>query len=188
MGVTAHGMSIVFNTDFRAWLKYQYAQELKNAGIIEAYECNSIVSQVCFIELNKEALHDEEKFLLLMNAAAWFYSCGDMERVSNIKITERMQSVIDSDTSKPEISFYWDFLHLWAAFKHVYGIDLYKIKSLHWWVFQAHFINLPHNNSLASLRQLRGMTRDEYAGKPGKSDWGKVVLQQRLKAIPEYSL
>ena len=178
----ANGSSVNFNTDFRAWLKYE---KLCGDTRFHLGERNLSALALCYKGV-KCLLSKADTVVELLTGAAWFHSCGDAERIEKIKISDRAQEDLKARSQHAPYSHYWDFLDLWAAFKLAYNIDLYKTDDLHWWEFQALFINLPANNSLNAVRQLRGMTRDEFMGKSKpEKQWGRIVLDQKIKALPE---
>ena len=178
------GLNARFNTCFRVWLKYQ---RILNDSRLTSLERNLACLKLGYGNYQQMATYmDETMANKLLQGLAWFYSCGDMERLSFITVSEKMRQTMLEDNDAVDFSMYWDFLHLWAAFKLAYQLDLYKVGNLHWWEFNALLLNLPEQNSLASLRKLRSLRRDEFMGKgtPEKA-WGKIVLQQKLKSLPE---
>lgn len=103
------------------------------------------------------------------NALMWFYKCG--------KEDSPQKKAVAARRGKTRIySFDYDDDYIYAAFMSQYGINLQRIKYLHWWEFRAMFNSLTNSNEFVKIMEYRGvdLTEDMPAGQ--KAFYRKMKL------------
>jgi len=105
----------------------------------------------------------------------WFYGCG--------KNKDTSQKKVRSKRSHEQIySFEYDDDYIFSAFINQYGIDLQKIKYMHWWKFRAMFNSLTEDNQFVKIMQYRSM--DISADLP-KEQAKFYKRMKRIYALPK---
>jgi hypothetical protein len=61
----------------------------------------------------------------------------------------------EKQSKEQVMDFEQDWQSIYAAFRQAYGIDLFKEKDMHWYVFSALLKNLPDTTRLASIIDIR---------------------------------
>lgn len=121
-----------------------------------------------------------QKALLAQDAvrkALWFYSCGD-ERIR----TDGMDDQEQASQEKRVYSFEHDDGYIYAAFLECYGLDLQRVRYLHWWRFRALFKALPDDCQFMKIVGYRSMKITSGMSKEQKSFYRKM---QALYALPQ---
>lgn len=103
------------------------------------------------------------------NALMWFYKCGKVDN-------PRKKSVAAKRGKTRIYSFDYDDDYIYAAFMSQYGINLQRIKYLHWWEFRAMFNSLTNSNEFVKIMEYRSvdLTEDMPAGQ--KAFYRKMKL------------
>lgn len=178
---TIDGSVISFNTDFRAWLRYEHILRQDLPEDVRASACAALAIRSAPPGVSLHAL---------MQAMAWFHSCGDSERIALVNPSPRVMRRIDE---RPHlVSLYWDFWQLWASFRQQYGIDLYECGEIHWWEFKRLLHGLTNETPWGALRWMRGVKdsadlhhpEKKAAGKE-KAEWADFLADQKYMALPK---
>lgn len=123
-----------------------------------------------------------------VNAAIWFYMCGDEKKDEN-KPTKR---------GKQAYSFSVDSEAIYADFSRFYNIDLTS-ENLHWWKFRALLAGLPNDSSFKEriyyrTCELKGLSKKEQSRikeirkeiEIKAREEIKLTLEQRNKQMIDY--
>lgn len=119
---------------------------------------------------------DEEKLPLALNlyyeefpedipgaveAMMWFYKCGRQENAYTKKMQDKQ-----AEKEKKIYSFDYDDHYIYAAFLQQYGMDLNRVKGLHWWKFRALFDGLTDACEFVKIMGYRAIdiTNDMSSG------------------------
>lgn len=109
-----------------------------------------------------------------VNALLWFYKCG--------KEDSPQKQAIASRRGKTRVySFDYDDDYIFAAFMSQYGINLQRIKYLHWWEFRAMFNSLTNSNEFVKIMEYRSIDLTEDMPKEQKAFYRKMKL---IHALP----
>ncbi len=101
----------------------------------------------------------------------WFYGCGKSE-------TKGKQG------KKPLYSYRHDFDYINAGFMQDYKIDLFEVKSLHWWKFVSMFCALRDD---CKIREIMGYRGADTKGMD-KEQRKYIKEMQRRYALPDDGL
>lgn len=90
-----------------------------------------------------------------IDALLWFFRCGE----------ESPEGGSGGGTSARAYDFDQDAEYIYAAFRQVYGIDLWAT-DLHWWAFHAMFLALPDECRITQIMgyrvaDLKGLSKQE---------------------------
>lgn len=109
-----------------------------------------------------------------VNAAMWFYRCGE-------EITQGNGSGSAED---PSFSYEYDADYIYAAFLSSYGVDLARA-TLHWWQFRALFRALPEDTQFMKIIGYRSMKIPNNLTKDQKRHYQKMKELYRLPLSAE---
>jgi len=89
----------------------------------------------------------------------WFYGCGKEKVKSTEESEEETEEDVeeDSDSGQRIYSFEHDDEYIYAAFLQQYGIDLTKVKYMHWWKFRALFKSLSDQCEFVKIMGYRSI-------------------------------
>lgn len=103
------------------------------------------------------------------NALVWFYKCG--------KEDSPQKRAIAAKRRKSRIySFDYDDDYIYAAFRSQYGVNLQRIKYLHWWEFRAMFNSLTSSNEFVKIMEYRSVDLTEDMPPGQKAFYRKMKL------------
>lgn len=109
-----------------------------------------------------------------VNALMWFYKCGKEDNPQKQAVTAKR--------GRTRIySFDYDDDYIFAAFMSQYGINLQRIKYLHWWEFRAMFNSLTNSNEFVKIMEYRSIDLREDMPKEQKAFYRKMKL---IHALP----
>ncbi len=100
---TVNGKVVAFKTDFRGWLAYERLREEPTPEEEAAALCVASTIDSAPADIRSEEIGQ---------AMAWFYSCGDTERVDRLDIPPNIARAVAK--WPPVSSLYWDFWQPWA--------------------------------------------------------------------------
>lgn len=109
----------------------------------------------------------------MMEAILWFYRCGKDETKSK-KAGQKQKKDI--------YSYEYDADLIYSAFKDQYGIDLNKIRYLHWFKFKALFNGLKSDNRICEIMGYRAIDLNEIKDKEERKKYRRL---QRECALPD---
>lgn len=98
----------------------------------------------------------------------WFYKCGKEEN-------EYARAVAQSRRSQQKVySFEHDDDYIYSAFLTQYGVDLNKIKYMHWWKFRAMFNSLTDDHEFVKIMGYRAVELTSDMPKERKAFYKKM--------------
>lgn len=164
--VTIGGSEVGISADFRASIRFEsliFNEDLSNEEtfleVLNIYFGSAWKSFP--YDCGTEAI---EKVL-------WFYCCGKPE-------PKRQKSRIKA----PPYSYDYDAPFIYAAFLEQYGVDLEKIKFLHWWKFRAMFDALSEDTRIMEIIKFRSMELDGTMSKEQKTYYRKM---KKIYELPQ---
>ena len=110
-----------------------------------------------------------------MEAAIWFYRCGEESDTKKANATEE-----EAPRQKLIYSFEHDADWIYAAFLETYGIDLSEC-SMHWWKFKALLRALPETAQFVKIMGYRSMKITDTMSKKEKEYYRKM---KKIYALP----
>lgn len=161
------GTEYPIRTDFRAVLKYDRCIHMEDEvrGLIEALSA-------LYIEVPPDIEN-------AVAAANWFIQCGKSEEKRHSP-SNRVMGV----NGKKSFDFEVDDIRLWTAVKARYGIDLLRVKNLHWWIFRGMVDDIGEDTVLARVMYYR--TVDTNAEDLPRKRKEFLVAVQRFYELNEY--
>lgn len=143
------------------------------------------------IELYFGEYPGQEKMSDVLAAIVWFYRCGRTDKEQKTtKVRkkdgtdtqgEEPETEDDSETSERAYSFDYDDEYIYAAFLSQYGVDLAKVKYLHWWKFRAMFKGL---SSDCQFVKIMGYRTTKITKDMSKSEKEYIRKMKRIHALP----
>ena len=106
----------------------------------------------------------------------WFYSCGREEA------SEEDKEESEEIKNKQIYSYEFDSEYIYSAFYEQYGIDLNKIKYLHWWKFKALFNSLNKDTRIVEIMGYRSINPNKIKDKSTRKHYIKM---QKIYALPD---
>lgn len=103
----------------------------------------------------------------------WFYSGGKKE----VKTQEKEEKI---KRQKQVYSYEFDDEYIYSAFLEQYGIDLNKIKYLHWWKFKALMSSLNENVRFVKIMGYRDIELSSIKDKSMKTFYKNMKKQYAL--------
>lgn len=111
-----------------------------------------------------------------VDALIWFYRCGKEGPAQ-----EAGDSTEGGESIKRVYDFDYDDGYIYAAFLGQYGIDLQRVKDLHWWAFRVLFWGLDETCEFVKIMGYRGMKIPAKMPKEQKAFYRKM---KRIHALP----
>lgn len=162
---TENGLRI--RTDFRESIKFELLMQdskIKKEDKI-AYALNLYYYEPNKIKNIQEAIQE----------IVWFYGGGKKDKEIKINDKEQVQ-----EKTKQIYSYEFDDEYIYSAFMEQYGIDLNKIKYLHWWKFRALMSCLNENTQFVKIMGYRNTELSSIKDKSMKSFYKKMKKQYAL--------
>ena len=160
------GSEVGINADFRASIQFE---NLIFNGDLSNEETFLEVLNIYFDNVWKRFPYDCGTEVI--EKVLWFYRCGKPE-------PKRKKSRIKA----PPYSYDYDAPFIYAAFLEQYGIDLEKIKFLHWWKFRAMFDALSEDTRIMEIIKFRSMELDGKMSKEQKTYYRKM---KKIYELPQ---
>lgn len=185
--VNVGGVKYPINTDFRTSVLFELLIGDKRVADHEK------IKKVMHLYYPQIPSNENEALKQIL----WFYNCGKERK----KKDERNQTARGFRESKALYSFEKDAFMIYAAFQAQYGIDLLKVKNLHWWKFSALFEGLSEDQKICQVMHIRSMSTEGlsrkaikrvnelkkyYALEDEASVDSRVKLAQRNAKLKEY--
>lgn len=165
--VEADGRRYKIKTDFRVWIRFDV---LISQGQL-APETLLEILKLCYnLDHSHTMPPTAEKALY---ALACFYTG---EQIGNEK------KEAQTEKQKRIYSFEADADYIYTAFMSQYGINLNKIKYLHWWEFKALFCGLDDTHKLSKIMEYRAVDLSKIKDKEQKRFYTKM---KRLYSLPD---
>ena len=158
--VTVGGVEFKIRSDFRTSILFE---QLMFDSTIEDNEKIALALELYYsdeISRINNANIDEaiEKML-------WFFTGGKEKEGSTKKTSSNIKRVYDYE---------YDDDYIYSAFMTQYGIDLNRIKYLHWWKFRALFNCLKEDNEIVKIMQYRGVNLTKIKDKEERKRYAKL--------------
>lgn len=130
-------------TDFRSVLKYESRMKPDAADI-------EIIRAVDEMYNHNDEIITVHNFPEAVKSLNWFVSCGERSRkkISN--------ATLGINRNKP-FDFNVDGALIYSSFIQSYGIDLYDMKYLHWWKFNALLADVSKDCQFSRIMEYRTM-------------------------------
>lgn len=163
---TENGLRI--RTDFRESIKFELLMQDSKINKEDkiAYALNLYYYEPNKIKNVQEAIKE----------MIWFYGGGKKE----IEINDKEQAQERREKTKQIYSYEFDDEYIYSAFMEQYGIDLNKIKYLHWWKFRALMSCLNENTQFVKIMGYRNIELSSIKDKSMKSFYKKMKKQYAL--------
>lgn len=163
--VLISGAEVKINTDFRAGIIFEIMMQ------------DNAVDNIQKIRYALDLFYEARPFNVeeAIDQILWFYSAGKGWRETNegnAKTEESMRRIY---------SYEHDDDYIYSAFISQYGIDLQKVKYLHWWKFRSMFNGLSEDQQIVKIMGYRGM---KITGRMSKEQQRYYRRMQRLYALP----
>ena len=173
------GKLVVFETDFRAWLKYEHILSSDMPAEEKVTACATrVIAAPAGVNTVDAA-----------RAMSWFHSCGDTERLEKVDIPPNIMRTLEARPATS--SLFWDFKSLWDSFKTQHDIDLYSCGEMHWWEFKRLLDALKPDTPFRAVQRIRSLTWDDFRPNDDKTakararkDWSAVKVDQIFLALP----
>lgn len=163
--VTVDNREYKIRTNFRVFILFELLWQDDNLELKEKLKRSF---RLCY--------HDEipPNYEEAANALMWFYKCGKEDNLQ--------KQAIAAKRGKTRIySFDFDDDYIFAAFMSQYGINLQRIKYLHWWEFRAMFNSLTNENEFVKIMEYRSIDLSADMPRDQKDFYRKMKL---LHALP----
>lgn len=135
------GTEYPIHTDFRTWIRFEL---LLQSDVSTETDILEQAKELIFIEsIPPEDYNDDTVAQMVL-----FYCCGQTEIKAAGKSAADAQQIYDYNI---------DAAYIYAAFMQQYNIDLHKIKSLHWWLYQALFTSLSEECKFVKIMEYRSV-------------------------------
>lgn len=148
-------------TDFRDWIKF--------CDLIETDQVEEKDKPILMLEWYDIIIPpDVEKAILALG-----------EFMAAYPLYENASGIGKSKTNKRAYSFSQDAGDIYSAFLTCYGIDLQKVKYMHWWKFRTLFDSLPNDCEIKQKMYYR--TLDPSTIKNRDERKRVIDIQQKIK-------
>ena len=134
-----------------------------------------------------EELTNREKQMIMLNVL--YPEVPEDIKQAQKKAIEFLDAGKESDENRDDeigprlFSFAQDANYIFAAFKQTHNVDLESIEYLHWWKFQAFFMDLGSNTTFLNLVNLRRRIKNGTASREEKRvarEMGEIFDIQEL--------
>ena len=169
--------NIEFNTDFRIGMLFEMLMQDRNID-----KKIKVIQAINLYYPHPEQITDFEK---AFNDIIWFYTCGKND--ININSQDNQEKKIKkkkSNYQKEEkiYDYEYDDGYIYSAFLQQYGIDLQKIKYLHWWKFKALFDSLNKDTKIVEIMGYRAIDLGKIKDKEEKNRYKKL---KKIYQLPD---
>lgn len=142
--VNIRGTEYPINTDFRASILFELMVQDRSVKARDRI--------LAAIDLYFDSYPEGERLEDVLDAVLWFYSCG---KRTSMKDEEQTENETDDPPNQVAYSFEYDADYIFAAFLQQYGINLNRVKHLHWWEFKAMFTGLTQDCEFVKIMGYR---------------------------------
>ena len=157
--IEVDGKEYKIYTDFREFIELTEIIESKDTSKLAEYLIGLFIFEVP--ENQEEAIHKIELFL---------------------NLNKEREPSEGGQKKSPSFSFSEDSAYILGAFREVYGIDLAKIKYMHWFEFNALMMALPQETELKKRIYYRSIDASKIKN---KSERARIKAIQRNIAIKQ---
>lgn len=164
--VTIRGVACPIDTDFRISIRFELLMQREDLTDREKTE------RALGLYYDRPPRDVREA----VDALIWFYRRGRDETGQ-----EAGAYAEDGVSAKRIYDFAYDDGYIYAAFLGQYGIDLQKVKRLHWWKFRALFWGLSEDCEFVKIMGYRSMKIPAKLPKEQKAFYRKM---KRIHALP----
>ena len=167
---------LVFNTDFRNWIRYEELMLSTNDEDLDAIE----ILTLCF----KDGVNilNEIDIESAFDSLLWFFTIGEEKEKpkENIPEEDDKENVV-KPKAKIIYSYKYDWEYIYSAFMQCYGLDLFTC-SLHWWQFKALFNSLSEDTQFVKILGYRSMTISSNMSKEEKR---RIRKMKKIYGLPD---
>lgn len=175
--VNLYKYDLVFNTDFRNWIKYEEIMLDDDKEHLE--ESLLSVIDICYKD-GLDVLNNID-IQIAFNQILWFYTMGNDEEIKiEISDEDDSENVVKEKITKI-YDYRCDWNYIYSAFIQSYNIDLFD-SNLHWWKFKSLFNALPEDTQFSKILGYRAITISSTMSKEEKGFYRKM---KKLYALPD---
>lgn len=174
--VIVHGIRYKIETDFREWIRFS-----------ELVEDDSVPWQIK-VELMLRWYCEN----VPGDLEAAIYALGDFLSARNLYQECDKEVEEDSRPLEPAFSFSDDAGCVYAAFVECYGIDLQRVRYMHWWKFKTLLDGLPHDTEFKQRIMYRSIDansiNDKEERKRVKRIQKEIALKKKNRSMSDFDI